>query len=185
MYRLARTSTVTLCISLALANCARTPHDDGKGAPTQVAQLLQLRSQIPDLLGRDQDGNTQRLRAYLGRPLLVYFYPKDGTPGCTKEACAFRDVWKKFEAEGIQIVGVSRDDTSSHAKFAKEHRIPFPLIADADARWAGAFGVPLRDNGKFSRVSFLFDRSGKLSHLYENVDPGVHAEEVLKDTRNL
>lgn len=186
LFRPLRTPLMLAVFSpLALACCTSRDHEPDKDDRARGIQLLDVSSQIPDLLGRDQDGNTRRLRAYLGRPLLVYFYPKDGTPGCTKEACAFRDVWKRFETQGVQVVGVSRDDSSSHARFAGEHRIPFPLIADPDATWARAFGVPSRDDGKFARVSFLFSGSGKLARVYREVDPAVHAEQVLDDARKL
>jgi peroxiredoxin Q/BCP len=96
------------------------------------------------------------------------------------EACAFRDVWLRFEQQQVRLVGVSRDDRNSHEKFARKHKIPFALISDVDGEWARAFGVPMT-LGKFARVSFLFDGNGRLAHTYRNVDPGVHASDVLKD----
>lgn len=146
--------------------------------------LLTVGSGIPDLHGPDQQGQDRRLREHSGRPLLVYFYPKDGTPGCTTEACAFRDVWKRFEQQGVTLYGVSRDNQASHAKFSAEHHIPFPLIADTDGTWARTFGVPDR-GGKSARVSFLFNAKGQLARVYPNVDPGVHADQVLVDARAL
>lgn len=176
---------LVLLVVNAMSSCARpeAKTDRERRDRTEV-QLLAPGVPVPDLEGADQDGKALRLRSYLGRILLVYFYPKDGTPGCTKEACAFRDAWQQFESAGVQVLGVSRDEASSHTKFAREHRIPFPLIADTDAKWANAFGVPVSD-GKFNRVSFLFNRSGTLDHVYPRVDPGVHAEEVLQRVRAL
>lgn len=139
---------------------------------------------MPDVTGIDQDGKSHHLEASSGRPTLVYFYPKDGTPGCTKEACAFRDVWSRFETAGVTLYGVSRDDRASHEKFAKEHHIPFALIADNEGKWANAFRVP-DNNGKSRRVSFLFDRHGQVARVYPNVDPGVHADQVLHDVAAL
>ncbi|RYE87040.1 MAG: peroxiredoxin, partial [Myxococcales bacterium] len=110
---------------------------------------------------------------------VVYFYPKDGTPGCTKEACAFRDVWGKYQAAGVRVLGVSEDDQASHKKFADEHRLPFSLVAD-DGSWARAFGVSTT-LGMPSRVTFLIDAGGKVARVYPDVDPGVHAERVLGD----
>jgi peroxiredoxin Q/BCP len=135
---------------------------------------------VPQVSAFDHQGRTQRLNPGENAPLLVYFYPKDGTPGCTKEACAFRDVWQRFEQQQVRLIGVSRDDRQSHAQFALEHKIPFPLIADVDGTWARAFGVP-STLGKYARVSFLFDKKGNLYRVYPNVDPGVHATEVLQD----
>jgi peroxiredoxin Q/BCP len=108
------------------------------------------------------------LGAQQGHPLVVFFYPKDGTPGCTKEACAFRDVWKRYEAAKVGVIGVSADDAASHRKFAEE--------------WARAFGVN-STFGMYSRVTFLIDAEGKVSKVYPDVDPGVHAERVLTDAQ--
>lgn len=119
-----------------------------------------------------------------GKPTLVYFYPRDGTPGCTKEACAFRDVWQRYEEAGVRIVGVSSDSDESHRKFAQEHSLPFPLIADETHAWANAFGVDTT-LGMTSRDSFLIGPDGKVAKVYRGVDPGVHADEVLADAKAL
>jgi len=111
--------------------------------------------------------------------MLVYFYPKDSTPGCTKEACAFRDAWNRFEEAGVLVVGVSTDSADSHRAFAKEHALPFPLVADTDLAWAKAFGVPTI-MGVTRRVSVLL-HDGRVTKVYPDVDPGVHATEVLTD----
>lgn len=173
----ARFVGVCLLGVLALSGCR---HASGSEPAGGAPRLLAVGSQIPDLTGTDQRGQVLRLASKVGHPCLVYFYPKDGTPGCTKEACAFRDVWQRFEQQGVALLGVSRDDSASHAQFAEAHHIPFPLIADTDGKWATAFGVP-SNSGKSARVSFLFDASGKLAHVYPNVDPGVHATQVLSD----
>lgn len=142
--------------------------------------LLVVGSPMPDIEGVDQNGKSHHLSESKGRPTVVYFYPKDGTPGCTKEACAFRDVWQRFEQAGVSLYGVSRDDRESHERFAQTHHLPFPLIADTNGRWEVVFGV--RDHaGMSARVSFLFDAQGKLTRVYPNVDPGVHAAQVLGD----
>jgi peroxiredoxin Q/BCP len=145
---------------------------------------LPVGSAAPDLAAVDQDGKERRLTAERGHPVVVYFYPKDGTPGCTKEACAFRDAWDKYKQAGVQVFGVSTDDAKSHAEFAKEHKITFPLLADPDGVWTKAFGVSTT-LGMASRVSFLIDASGKVAKVYPDVDPGVHADEVLKDAAAL
>lgn len=151
-----------------------------KQAAADPPSMLRPSAPLPDVSGVDQNGQLQKLKDHLGNPVLVYFYPKDGTPGCTKEACAFRDVWGRFERKQVYLLGVSSDDQASHEQFAREHRIPFPLIADASLAWAKAFGVPNR-SGRYARVSFLFDRTGHLARVYPAVDPGVHADAVLQD----
>jgi peroxiredoxin Q/BCP len=162
---------------LSLFGCSRSTDQRTNGDPPS---LLALGTPIPKLSGIDQHGIVQQLVSNDGKPLIVYFYPKDGTPGCTKEACAFRDVWQRFEQQKVRVIGVSHDDEASHEKFAREHNIPFSLIADSDASWAKTFGVP-STLGKFARISFLFDKKGYLARVYRNVDPGVHATDVLRD----
>lgn len=170
-----------LSLILVAATGVTSCNHSSKSAPEGMAtSLLAVGASLPELVGTDQSGTEHQLKANKGQPLLVYFYPKDGTPGCTKEACAFRDVWKRYEHAGVSLLGVSRDDRASHERFAQEHRIPFPLIADPEGTWAKAFGVP-SNNGKSARVSFLFNGNGQVDHVYANVDPGVHAEQVLSD----
>jgi peroxiredoxin Q/BCP len=165
-----RALNASFLLFFGLVACSRTQ---------TASQLLAVGRPAPDL-SFEYEGKSRSLRDPGGRLTLVYFYPKDGTPGCTKEACAIRDVWNRFEERGIGVIGVSRDDAQSHERFAKEHRLPFPLVADPDGRWATAFGVPDR-NGKAARVSFLLDRQGKVAKVYPDVDPGIHAHEVLDD----
>jgi peroxiredoxin Q/BCP len=167
------------CLSVAGCERAIAPEADEKTQP-----MLKVGTTAPQLSGVDQYGIVQNIPSGSRTPLLVYFYPKDGTPGCTKEACAFRDVWQNFEHQQVRLLGVSRDDQRSHEQFASEHKIPFSLIADPDGKWAKAFGVPTK-LGKFVRVSFLFDKKGNLYRIYPNVDPGVHANEVLNDVASM
>lgn len=162
----------------ALVGCGATSRPDGGSG------LLSGGSPAPDLSAPDQTGKVRRIADERGHPLVVYFYPKDGTPGCTKEACAFRDTWDRFRQAGVQIYGVSADDQKSHEQFAKEQRLPFPIVADPSHSWSAAFGVPTK-MGMDMRVSFLIDPSGKVAKAYPNVDPGVHADEVLKDAAAL
>jgi len=137
----------------------------------------------PELVATAHDGTVVDL-SNLGKPAVVYFYPKDGTPGCTKEACAFRDVWSKYETAGVMVIGVSADSNESHAAFAAEHELPFPLVADEDGTWAKAFGVGTK-LGMTDRESFLIGPDGTIAKVYPGVDPGVHAEEVLRDAAAL
>src|SRR5262245_53155260 len=161
-----------------LLGCGATQRPDGGEG------LLPVGATAPQLSALDQHGGKQSLAAEHGHPVVVYFYPKDGTPGCTKEACAFRDVWDKYKAAGVQIFGVSADDQKSHEQFAKEEKLPFPLLADPDHVWSRAFGVSTT-LGMASRVSFLVGPNGKVAKVYPDVDPGVHATEVLQDAASL
>jgi peroxiredoxin Q/BCP len=146
--------------------------------------LLPVGAAAPDITGSDQHGKPRSLVAERGHPVVVYFYPKDGTPGCTAEACAFRDAWDRYAKAGVAIFGVSSDTEKSHAEFASEQKIPFPLLADIELRWAKAFGVRTT-LGMTSRVSFLIGSDGKVAKVYRDVDPGVHADEVLRDATAL
>jgi peroxiredoxin Q/BCP len=171
-----RLMTLTI-VSLLAACAAQQRPDGGKG-------LLPVGANAPDLTGRDAAGAEVRLSEQHGHPIVVYFYPKDGTPGCTKEACAFRDAWSKFSAQGVTIFGVSRDSEASHVEFRKEHELPFPLVADESGSIQTAYGVPSR-LGMAARVSFLVDGSGRIARVWPDVDPGVHADEVLKAAEEL
>lgn len=151
---------------------------------TSNGPRLTTGAQAPALSAQAHDGSTVDLRSLGGKPTIVYFYPKDGTPGCTTEACAFRDVWQKYEEAGVLVVGVSADSNESHAEFAKEHELPFPLIADEEGTWAEAFGVGAT-LGMASRDSFLIGPDGTIAKVYPGVDPGVHADEVLRDAKSL
>lgn len=139
---------------------------------------------VPALTARDGKGETYALAGLRGKPVVVFFYPKDQTPGCTKEACAFRDVWARYEAANVAVLGVSAGSTEGKAAFAEKHGLPFPLLADERLDWARAFGVRVLF-GIPSRVTFLLDKEGKVAKVYRDVDPGVHAEQVLADAQAL
>jgi peroxiredoxin Q/BCP len=137
-----------------------------------------------NLRGKDQDGKDVELAALQGHCVVVYFYPKDSTAGCTKEACAFRDVWVKYQERHVSVLGVSNDDMASHRQFAGEHKLPFSLVADTDGSWARSFGVSATA-GFYARVTFLLDSAGRVAKVYEKVDPGIHADQVLLDINAL
>jgi peroxiredoxin Q/BCP len=131
----------------------------------------------------DGAGRPQRLSDYAGRWLVLYFYPKDDTPGCTAEACALRDVHGEFGKRGVAVLGVSLDGTASHAAFAAKHRLPFPLLSDPEGRVARAYGA-LWDFGvvRFAkRHTYLVDPLGRLARVYRSVSPTTHAAELLAD----
>jgi thioredoxin-dependent peroxiredoxin len=167
--------SILLLLSLSIGCSATQRPDGGKG-------LLGAGAEVPDLKAPDHRGAAVALRD--GKSSLVFFYPKDNTPGCTREACAFRDVWQKFETAGVRVIGVSADSAESHRGFAEKHGLPFSLIADQERQWARGFGV-----GKFfgmtQRVSFLVGPDGRVRKVYPEIDPGQHAGEVLEDASTL
>lgn len=144
-------------------------------------------SVAPDFALRDQDGSTRRLRDYAGRWLVLYFYPRDDTPSCTKEACRFRDDIGIFGDLGAAVVGVSVDGTEAHTDFARKHRLPFPLLSDPDGRTAAAYGSLLNLGVlRFARRhTFIIGPDGRIAARFDRVDPARHAEEVASRLRAL
>ncbi len=147
--------------------------------------MLESGAKLPVVRLADDSGKTISTKDFLGKPLVLYFYPKDDTPGCTNEASQFRDMYKDFQKKGAQIAGASRDSVASHQKFKEKYGIPFRLLADVDSKLCDAFGVIVEKNmyGKKSmgvqRSTFLFDAAGKLSHVWPKVSVNGHAEDVL------
>ena len=135
----------------------------------------------------DQNGQLHSLEDYRDQWVVLYFYPKDETPGCTTEACEFRDNIFAFKKINAQILGVSLDDVASHKKFAENHGLPFPLLADVDGKAADAYGVKTRMFGMMvaKRQTFLIHPDGTLAKHYEKVKPATHSQEVLEDLRAL
>ena len=135
-------------------------------------------SAAPPIMLQDQAGRVRTLAEFTGHPVVVYFYPRDATPGCTHEACAFRDAWDRLQATGTIVLGISSDDVISHQRFHDDQHLPFDLLADPENTAANAYGVPVRA-GFEARVTFLVDRHGHVAHVYPDVDPAVHCDEVL------
>jgi peroxiredoxin Q/BCP len=136
----------------------------------------------PSFALSDQNGKVHRLEDYRGHWIVLYFYPKDATPGCTKEACAFRDHFDKIKAKAM-VFGISTDSVESHARFAQKHQLPFLLLADPDGKVTRSYGV-LRDLKLIKmakRKTFLIDPEGKIRKRYDNVDPQSHPLEILGD----
>lgn len=133
----------------------------------------------------DQDGKPVSLADFAGRWVVLYFYPKDDTPGCTKEACSFRDSYGALQAKGAVVLGVSGDSATSHRKFADKYGLPFPLLADTDhevARAYGAWGTKRMYGKEYEgliRSTVVIDREGKVAHVWPKVKPEGHGEEVL------
>lgn len=138
---------------------------------------------IPDLTLRNQENKEVNLRAYVGKnPLVVYFYPKDNTPGCIREACSFRDQYEEFEDIGAKVFGISQDSVESHKKFSERYRLSFQLLSDKDRKAEKAFGVPRRLFGLLpGRVTFIFDVDGKLIHTFNSsLQPAKHIHESIE-----
>ncbi|TAK58705.1 thioredoxin-dependent thiol peroxidase [Patescibacteria group bacterium] len=152
--------------------------------------MLSLGEIAPDFTLADQDGKNHMLSDYRGRWVLLYFYPKDNTPGCTKEACMIRDAFPRFEGVHARVFGISVDSVKSHKKFADEYQLPFSLLADEQKEVVGKYGVwgEKKMMGRTymgtKRTSFLIDPNGVIKKIYENVKPEVHAEEVLADLQS-
>jgi peroxiredoxin Q/BCP len=139
----------------------------------------------PSFKLQDQNGDWHALEDYRGQWLAMYFYPRDDTPGCTTEACNFRDNIYAFKAIGAEVVGISVDDVESHKEFSDKYKLPFVLLADESHETASAYGV-LKDYKLIkiaSRQSFLINPEGKIAKHYEDVDPDTHTDEVLADIK--
>ncbi len=148
--------------------------------------MIETGIKAPDFTLTDQDGKTHRLSDYLGRPVVLYFYPKDDTPGCTKEACSFRDSFSEFKRAGVEVLGISVDDEKSHAKFREKYNLPFTLLSDPDKKVVEKYGVWVEKTnyGKrywgTARTTFLIDENGDIKYVFEKVKPEEHAQEVLE-----
>lgn len=148
---------------------------------------LKERQLAPNFVLPDQNGKRYSLSEYRGNWVLIYFYPKDDTPGCTKEACLIRDNFPKFKKLKAKVFGISVDSIKSHAKFTKKYKLPFTILADEDKKVVKKYGVWSKKKfmGKeymgTLRTSFLIDQSGKIAKIYEKINPEVHVEEVLSD----
>jgi thioredoxin-dependent peroxiredoxin len=147
--------------------------------------LLSVGDKAPAFRTHDQDGNAVSLRDFKGRKVVLYFYPKDDTPGCTKEACGFRDEWSQFRKRKVAVLGVSVDDAKSHKKFAEKFSLPFTLLADPEkkiVRDYGAWGQKSMYGRKYMgthRVTYLIDEKGRIAAAWPKVKPEAHAEEIL------
>jgi len=148
--------------------------------------MLKEGSTAPAFKTKDANGEAVNLKDLRGQKVVLYFYPKDDTPGCTKEACSFRDSFSKFKKKGIAVLGVSPDSEAAHKKFATKYDLPFTLLADPNKEIAEAYGV--WGEKKFMgrtymgvhRTTFLIDEKGKIKKVFEKVKPEDHASEVLE-----
>jgi peroxiredoxin Q/BCP len=147
--------------------------------------MLKKGSVAPAFTAKDGNGDTVKLKDLRGQRVALYFYPKDDTPGCTKEACSFRDAFSDFKKRGVKVLGVSVDSEASHKKFATKYKLPFTLVSDPDHSIADSYGV--YGEKKFmgrtymgvKRMTFLIDEKGRIKKVFEKVKPEEHAQEVL------
>jgi peroxiredoxin Q/BCP len=153
--------------------------------------LIEPGRKAPAFNLKDQQGKSRRLADYAGRPVVLYFYPKDDTPGCTKEACAFQDTLPRFKASKAAVVGISILDEASKARFAGKHKLSFPLLADEDHTVAEKYGVWQKKSlyGRSFmgnvRTTYLIDGDGKVARRWDNVKVDGHAEAVLEAAEDL
>lgn len=154
----------------------------GLSLAVQAAGPLKAGEAIPEFSAKNQKGEVVDSKTLKGKPYLLYFYPKDETPGCTKQACALRDTFADFKKRGALVYGISRQDAASHRAFIEKHRIPFDLLIDEDGSLAEKMGVKLYPVvGLHQRQSVLVSAQGKVIRFYESVDPAGHPAEVLRD----
>jgi peroxiredoxin Q/BCP len=144
------------------------------------------KTKAPDFSLPDAEGRIFRLSENIGKPLILYFYPKDDTPGCTTEACNFRDDYSHYQSMGIEIVGISPDGEKSHIKFAQKHQLPFRILSDQDHKVCEIYGVWGRKkmmgreyDGVF-RTTFLINKEGMIEKIYHGVKPTTHSQEILE-----
>ena len=150
-----------------------------------MTTLPQQGQRLPETEFITESGDRLSSTDLTGEKTVLYFYPKDDTPGCTKEACAFRDRMADYEQAGIRVYGVSLDSPESHREFREKHGLNFPLLTDEDGRASEALGV-LRENRQVAnRVTFLLDAEGTVSKVYPEVSPETHADEILSDAASI
>lgn len=148
--------------------------------------MLDINDKVPDLKLEDENEKEVSLKDFKGKTVVLYFYPRADTPGCTKEACSFRDAWRLIQKSGVVVLGVSPDTPAAQKKFQEKYHLPFSLLADADKKLCNAFGVIQEKNmyGKkvkgVARTTFIIGPDGKIQHVFHKVKPEGHAEEVLE-----
>lgn len=148
--------------------------------------MIAAGSPAPDFSLRDQQGRTVSLKDFRGRPLVLFFYPGDFTPVCTKEACAFRDQYEVFKQAGAEVIGISRDPADSHQRFAAHHQLPFPLLSDPDMETARRYGVGKLLGLLPGRATFVIDGDGVVRHAFSSAFRArAHVEEALRILKTL
>lgn len=148
---------------------------------------LKIGDIVPNFTAKDSQGEVFESRSVLGRkPLVIYFYPKDNTPGCTTEACSFRDQYEDFKGLGAEVIGISSDSVKSHQKFAKKHELPFILLSDQDKKLRRLFGVKNNLFGLLpGRVTYVIDRNGVVILIFDSINAASHIPKALDTIKEL
>ena len=148
--------------------------------------MLNIGDKAPNFTLPDKDGNLVSLSDFFGKRIVLYFYPKDNTPGCTRQACAFAGAYRGFQEKGVEVIGISRDSVTSHQKFAEKYGLPFKILADTELEAIKAYGVWQEKKlyGKVSmgvvRTTFIIDAEGKIEKIMPKVKPDTNAAEILE-----
>ena len=148
--------------------------------------MLEIGTKAPEFTLKDKDGKDVTLSYFLGKKVVLYFYPKDNTPGCTRQACAFAGAYKEFQRRGIEVIGISKDSVASHVKFAEKYALPFVLLSDPELVAIKAYGVWQEKKlyGKVSmgivRTTFIIDENGMIERIMPKVKPDTNAAEILE-----
>ncbi len=150
-----------------------------------MAAVPEQGQRLPDVEFITENGERIAAEDLSGQKTVLYFYPKDSTPGCTKEACAFRDRMDDYKRAGVKVYGVSLDSPESHRQFREKHNLNFPLLTDEGGRASEALGVLRENRERANRVTFLLDPDGKIAKVYPEVSPETHADDILKDASSL
>ncbi len=182
----ALTAAAVALVLAALSGCSKSSPATGVATPTAAAPAsgdLVAGGAAPEFKAVAHEGTEVDLTKLRGKFVVLYFYPKDETPGCTKEACAFRDAFNELSKEGVVLVGISSDSVESHKEFASHHKLPFLLVSDPDKVIAKAYGVG-STFGFMSRQTFVVDKEGKIKKIYRSVDVAKHAQEILADVKS-
>lgn len=136
---------------------------------------------LPNFKAKTQSGEPFELSNYIGKPLVIYFYPKDNTPGCTTQACTFRDQYQDFQDLGAEVIGISGDSSESHDKFAQKYKLPFTLLSDSNKKIRNLFGVPTHLLGLLpGRVTYIVDKKGQVVSVFDSMKAKIHIEHALK-----
>lgn len=148
-----------------------------------MVELLKVGDAAPDFESLDQNGTAVRLSSFKGKPVVLYFYPRDDTPGCTVEACNFRDNYLEYEKHGVEVLGISVDTQNSHKKFEQKYRLNFTLVADHSKQIAQDYGTLSGNTAK--RITYIIGPEGKIAYIYPKVSPKEHAIEVMSRLKEL
>lgn len=188
MNGLPRLLPLLVIAALGLAACkddkpASAKPDPANPHAVDETKPLEAGDPAPDITFKLTDGKEVKLSSLAGKQVLVYFYPKDDTPGCTAQAQGLRDGWTELQAAGLEVYGVSTQDAESHKAFIEKHNLPFPLVVDEDGAVAKAFRVPMRLSFA-ARQSFLIGKDGKIKQVWLEVDPKEHASTVIAAAKN-